>query len=88
MQLNKTAFPYLIFVCFYWFLVIFITVFLISLGVAIIFYLQDGSFLFSWWEELYYSLGYGLSAGIPLGVGCWFLSWMKERQKKQSPPKE
>ncbi|WP_202303618.1 hypothetical protein [Dryocola clanedunensis] len=88
MKINKTGFYYFLFLCIYWPFVIFITVFLVSLGIAIIFYLQDGKFFFSWKKEAFYSVKYGLSGGLPLGAGIWFMSWMKARKDKQSLPKE
>lgn len=88
MKINKSGFYYFLFLCIYWPFVIFITVFLVSLGIAIIFYLQDGKFFFSWEKEAFDSVKYGLSGGLPLGVGVWFLSWMKVRKEKLPPTKE
>lgn len=87
MKINKCSFYYFLFLCIYWPFVIFITVLSVSLGIAIIFFLQDGEFFFSWREETVYSIKYGLSGGIPLGVGIWFMSYMKARKENQSLPK-
>lgn len=87
MKINKTGFIYLFILCIYWLFVIFLTVFLVSLGIAMIFYLQDGNFYFSWEKEVFYSLRYGLSGGLPLGIGIWFMSWIKARKEKYSSPK-
>lgn len=78
-------FFYLIIYCV---IALFITVLFIRCGVAIIYLLKVGTFYFSWSDDVIYSFKAGLAAGIPAGVGVWFLSWMKERQKKQSPPDE
>jgi len=87
MKINKSSCYYFPFLCIYWPFVIFITVLFVSLGIAIIFFLQDGEFLFSWGEETVYSIKYGLSGGIPLGVGIWFMSWMKARKENKPLPK-
>lgn len=62
--------------------------FTVRLGVALIFYIKNGSFYFLWIDVLNYSVRVGLSAGIPLGIGIWFMSWMKARKEKSIPPKE
>lgn len=64
-----------------------VIVFTVRLGVALIFYIKRGYFYFAWADALNYAASVGLSAGIPLGIGIWFMSWMKARKEKQSPPK-
>ena len=86
MKINKVGFTYLFFQCFYWFFIIFMTVFLVSLGIAIIFYFQDERFYFDWRKEVFYAFKYGLSGGIPLGIGIWFMSCMKARKSPPSDP--
>ncbi|AVU35642.1 MULTISPECIES: hypothetical protein [Serratia] len=81
MKINKTGLINLFLLCVYWFLVIFLTVFLVSLSIAIVFYFQDGRFYFRWEGEVLNSLRYGLSGGLPLGIGIWFMAWMKARKQ-------
>lgn len=57
------------------------------LVIALIFYYQQNTFIFGWGNDFIYSVKAGLAAGIPAGIGIWFMSWMKDRKEKQSPPK-
>lgn len=81
MKINKTGVINLFLLCVYCFFVIYLTVFLASLSIAIVFYFKDGRFYFSWAEEVLNSLKYGLSGGLPLGIGIWFIAWMKARKQ-------
>ncbi|WP_160126008.1 MULTISPECIES: hypothetical protein [Serratia] len=54
--------------------------FAVRLGVALTFYIKNGYFYFAWVDVLSYAMTVGLSAGIPLGIGIWFMSWMKTRK--------
>ncbi|MFQ6246548.1 hypothetical protein ACLMPP_18990 [Yersinia enterocolitica] len=65
-----------------------VILFIVRFGVALIFYIKNGAFYFAWAEALNYAARVGLSAGIPLGIGVWFMSWMRARKEKQSPTKE
>ncbi|WP_145590702.1 hypothetical protein [Yersinia aleksiciae] len=51
-------------------------------------FIKNGTFIFSWEDDVVYSIKVGLAAGIPTGIGIWFMSWMKTRKAKVSPPKE
>ena len=61
---------------------------LACLCAALLDFLKNGSFIFSWEGDVIYSVKAGLAAGIPAGIGIWFMSWMKARKKKQPPPQE
>ncbi|MEB7586615.1 hypothetical protein [Serratia rubidaea] len=63
------------------------TFFCIRLGVAILFWLKTERFYFLWVDNALDSLKRGGAISIPLGIGIWFMSWMKARKEKQSPPK-
>lgn len=65
-----------------------VTFFCIRLGVAILFWLKTNEFYFLWSTNILDSLKRGGAISIPLGIGIWFMSWMKQRKEKQSPPKE
>ncbi|CAI1035266.1 Uncharacterised protein [Serratia quinivorans] len=88
MKIKKVGFLFWLFLVVYWPLVICATIFLLKLGISTIFFLTDGLFYFNWKMALSYSIKMGVSGGIPLGIGIWFMSWMKARKEKQSPPKE
>lgn len=62
-----------------------VILFSIRLGVTLVFYIKSGSFNFYWTEALNYAIKVGLSAGIPLGIGIWFMSWMKQRKENRFP---
>lgn len=67
---------------------LFITVLIIRSGVSLIYLFKTGTFYFSWEDDFIYSIKAGTSAGIPAGMGIWFMSWMKARKEKSPPPKE
>lgn len=58
-----------------------VILFAVRLGVALAFYIKSGAFYFAWVDVLSYATAVGLSAGIPLGIGIWFMSWMKKRKQ-------
>lgn len=58
-----------------------VILFAVRLGVALVFYIKNGSFYFAWVDVFSYATRVGLSAGIPLGIGIWFMSWMKARKQ-------
>jgi hypothetical protein len=59
--------------------------FCVRLGVAIVFGLKTDGFFFSWERGVLDSLKRGAIVSIPLGIGIWFMSWMKERKEKRPP---
>ncbi|MDN0117867.1 hypothetical protein QVN83_02595 [Yersinia frederiksenii] len=64
------------------------TILIIRCGVSFIYLFKIGTFYFSWKDDVIYSIKVGLAAGVPAGIGIWFMSWMKTRKAKVSPPKE
>lgn len=78
MKFNKIGFPLLIFLILYWMVAIFLIVFLLSLGVAFIFYLKNGNeFYFDFFEESTYSLSKAIPGGSILGAGIWIKVWLQ-----------
>ncbi|ARB85814.1 MULTISPECIES: hypothetical protein [Yersinia] len=61
---------------------------LACLCAAFLVFLKNGTFIFGWKDDVVYSVKAGIAAGVPTGVGIWFMSLMKARKEKQSPPKE
>ncbi|MDX6914706.1 immunity protein [Pectobacterium carotovorum] len=59
-----------------------LTVLLIRLGIASVFFFKDGFFYFSWQNGVIDSARKGLSGGIPLGVGIWIMSRLKANKDK------
>ncbi|MGB9095786.1 immunity protein [Erwinia sp.] len=51
-------------------------------------YLKNGSFIFSWQEDVVFSIKKGLITGMPVGAGIWILSKMKEIKEDKSPPSD
>ncbi|AGB82120.1 hypothetical protein D781_1829 [Serratia sp. FGI94] len=67
--------------------ILIVTVLIIRFGVSLVYLFKVGTFYFSWEDDVLYSIKVGIAAGIPAGIGIWFMSWMKVRKEKQSPPK-
>ncbi|ARD17543.1 hypothetical protein [Edwardsiella piscicida] len=61
---------------------------LACLCAAILVFLKNGKFIFSWEDDVLYSVKAGIATGIPTGIGIWFMSWIKARKEKRSPSKE
>lgn len=51
---------------------------------GVLVFLKNGVFVFSW-KDVIYSLKTGVAAGIPTGIGVWFMSWMKQHKESRSP---
>lgn len=64
---------------------LFSMIFITRLVIAVVFYFTRGDFYFLW-TDFWYSLKAGFSAGIPLGIGSWFLIKITTKKKKSSPP--
>ena len=60
--------------------------FCIRLGVATFFWLKTEKFYFLWIDNALDSLKRGGAISIPLGIGIWFMSWMKARKSPPSNP--
>ncbi|MEN4913445.1 immunity protein [Erwinia amylovora] len=61
------------------FLLTFVTLFLIRLGIAAIFMLKSGHLTFDWGNSIIDSLKRGAAIGSMLGAGIWILSKMKHK---------
>ncbi len=59
---------------------IFFMAFITRLVIAILFYFIRGDFYFLW-DDFWYSSKVAISAGIPLGIGSWFLIKLKVQKK-------
>ena len=59
-----------------------LTMLLIRLGIAFVFFLKDDFFYFSWQNGVMDSARKGLSGGVPLGIGIWIMSWIKANKEK------
>ncbi|WP_445375446.1 immunity protein [Photorhabdus tasmaniensis] len=71
----------------FFFLITFALLF-IRLGVAVIFFLRDGHFYFEWANNTLDSVRRGGAIGLPLGVGIWILSRLKENRGNKTPPSD
>lgn len=60
--------------------------FCIRLGVAAFFWLKTEKFYFLWIDNALDSLKRGGAISIPLGIGIWFMSWLKARKSPPSDP--
>lgn len=61
---------------------------LACLCAALLVYFKNGMFIFDWKDDVVYSIKAGVAAGVPAGIGIWFMSWMKARKEKNILPKE
>ncbi|TCL05028.1 hypothetical protein EZJ58_3182 [Sodalis ligni] len=68
-------------------IMLFFMIFITRLVVAIVFYFIRGDFYFLW-TDFWYSLKAGFSAGMPLGIGSWFLVKIKTQKEKSSSSKD
>ncbi|WEF12520.1 hypothetical protein M9782_04295 [Pectobacterium actinidiae] len=59
-----------------------ITIILIRLGVASVFFFKNGTFYFSWYNGVIDAVKKGLSGGVPLGIGIWIMSRLKLNKEK------
>lgn len=84
MIFKKVGLPLFIFLIIYWVVAIFIIVFLLSLGIALIFHWKNGSELyFDFFKESTYSLSKAIPGGSILGSGLWIKARLQERKRKR-----
>ena len=84
MRFKKINLPVFIFLIIYWVAAIFFIIFLLSLSVALIFYLRNGNeFYFHFLQESVYALRRAIPGGLILGSGLWLKSWLLERKNKK-----
>lgn len=85
MKFRKVGVGLFIFLIFYWVLVIFLVVFLVSLGIAFLFYFKNENTLyFDWIKESIYALKKAVLGGSVLGIGIWAKARLLARKKKKS----
>ncbi|WP_455813864.1 hypothetical protein [Pseudomonas graminis] len=88
MQFKKVGFPLFIFLILYWMVAIFLIIFLLSLGIAFVFYLKNGNeFYFDFFKESTYSLSKAIPGGSILGVGIWIKARLQERKDSKTSVK-
>nr|WP_024964877.1 hypothetical protein [Pantoea sp. IMH] len=81
MRFKKVGFPLFIFLIVYWMVAIFLIVFLLSFGIALIFHLKNGNeFYFDFFKESTYSLSKAIPGGGILGGGIWIKAKLQERK--------
>lgn len=86
MRFKKIGIPLFIFLILYWMVAIFLIIFLLSLSIALIFYLKNGNeFYFDFLQESIYALRKAIPGGIILGSGLWIKARLQERKDKKSP---
>ena len=85
MRFKKIDIPLFIFLIIYWVAAIFLIIFLLSLSIALIFYLKNGNeFYFDFLQESIYALRKAIPGGIILGSGLWIKARLQERKDKKS----
>ncbi|MEB7586613.1 hypothetical protein [Serratia rubidaea] len=87
MKIQTVGIKLFIILIFYCVLILIGVALLACLCAASLVFFKNGKFIFGWENDVLYSVKMGLAAGIPAGIGIWFMSWMKARKEKQSPPK-
>lgn len=88
MRFQKVGFPLFIFLVLYWMVAIFVITFLLSLGIAYIFYLKDGNeFYFDFFKKSIYCLNKAIPGGSILGGGIWIKAKLQERKVIKTPVK-
>ena len=81
MRFKKVGFPLFVFLVLYWIVAIFVIIFLLSLGIAFIFYLKDGNeFYFDFFKKSAYCLNKAIPGGSILGCGIWIKAKLQERE--------
>ncbi|WP_445497555.1 immunity protein [Photorhabdus sp. SF281] len=55
---------------------------------AILVYLKNETFIFSWHDDVVFSVKKGVVTGIPTGIGIWILSRLKENRENKTPPSD
>lgn len=87
-KFQNVGFKLLIFLIVYWSFVIFATVFLTMLCVAIFFFLtSDNPLNFDWLTQCISAARKGISAGTVLGFGIWIKSKIEENKRKKTQGK-
>lgn len=81
---KKVGFLWLCFLILYCSFLLSNVLFICQLSVSTVFYMIDGSFLFSWKNALYLALKKGCIAGSLLGAGLWIKAWLQERKNKKN----
>ncbi|MFG1172493.1 hypothetical protein AAFN90_02600 [Erwiniaceae bacterium CAU 1747] len=81
---KKVGFLWLCFLILYCSFLLSVVLFMCQLGVSTVFFMLDGSFLFSWKDALYLALKKGCIAGLVLGVGLWIKAKLQERKDKKN----
>ena len=64
---------------FFFFLITSLTLFFVRLGIASIFMIKNGFFVFEWRENIFDSIQRGAVIGLVLGAGILFLSRLQRR---------
>lgn len=85
---QKVGFFLFFFLIIYWICILFLTIFLVKIGIAGIFFFNDGAFYFKWQHQLVDSGRIGFFGGIPIGIGSWVLSKMEETKRKKEKAQE
>ncbi|MCT4713913.1 hypothetical protein MUA01_02735 [Enterobacteriaceae bacterium H18W14] len=80
---SKVGILWLFLLVVYCTILISVVLFICQLGVSIVFYFNDGRFLFSWEDALHIALKKGSIAGVVLGAGVWLKNKLHERQSKK-----
>ncbi|WP_413742172.1 hypothetical protein ACL2XO_03260 [Sodalis sp. RH15] len=85
MRPKTVGFYLLVFLILYCVALAIVTVLMTKVIVFIIGYLFFDASYFDWKEDSFYAFKAGVAGGIPLGIGCWILSKLKENKEKSSP---
>ncbi len=88
MRPKAVGFYLLIFLIFYCALLAIATVLMTKVIIFFICYLFFDVSYFDWRKETFYAFKAGVAGGIPLGIGCWILSKLKENKEKSSSPND
>lgn len=84
MKFKKVGMGLFIFLIIYWVFVIFLAVFLISLGIALLFYFKnDNTLYFDWITESIYAIKKAVIGGSVLGIGIWVNARLQSRKNKK-----
>ena len=84
MKFRKVGMGLFIFLIIYWIFVIFLAVFLISLGIALLFYFKnDNTLYFDWIKESIYAIKKAVIGGSVLGIGIWVKARLQARKDKK-----
>ncbi|HHB7050237.1 TPA: hypothetical protein ACN7KQ_001185 [Klebsiella pneumoniae] len=81
MKTQKVGLKLAFILIFYCVLILIGVALLSCLCAAYLAFLKHGRFIFGWEDDVIYSIKAGIAAGIPTGIGVWFMSWMKTRKQ-------